>query len=63
MNPVPRVQDSDKKVVVQFGWGEATDELAREDARPTENANCATTDKKYSRQRARRAGQKSLHEE
>src|SRR5439155_14123250 len=27
-------------------WGEATDEPARADARPTENANC-TTDRKY----------------
>jgi hypothetical protein len=26
--------------VVSFWWGEATDEPAREDARPTENSNC-----------------------
>jgi len=26
-------------------WGEATDEPARADARPTENANCTTTKK------------------
>jgi hypothetical protein len=26
-----------------FWWGEATDEPAREDARPTEMANCVTT--------------------
>jgi hypothetical protein len=30
-------------VAVQFGCGEAADEPAREDSRPTEIANCTTT--------------------
>jgi len=36
---------SREKWVVPFGWGEAADEPAREDARPTEIANCTTTEK------------------
>ena len=35
-------------------WGEATDEPARADARPTENANCTTTSPSISSLRSRR---------